>query len=440
MRLKSILLLGMALLFLPTQVLALKAEDRHSLNYDSEYYWRSQVQCSAGGGTNSGIDTNGGSWNSGLQPPFILEQFAIETLKDVGQKRGAPTSSTVTQEHVTALLAFMFGEGGDINNQDLFNPLNSGLNAPDLIDGAHSGSGVQSFKSFDAGVEATARTIVGSNQSRLADTLVDRSTTAEQFMHALTYYQDFPGNQFWAAASQPPNQDSYYQQRLQLVQQVRTGYKDIASLVIGTPEKEAVTGNRDASKLQFDGGSGTVSESSASFSSCGCSSVTNTAIAANPGCAGVAAIVNDALLFSWPDSSHGTEKKPEYAQALIDFNNGIGGIDCGQFVSTVMHASGADPNYPATGTSIQEAYVRAHPEKYDVVNTVSSTADLLPGDILIVNQGGGEGHDGHTYIYVGPQPPNGYNEASASLGQRAANLGNAVLSDVRGNYMRARLK
>lgn len=169
-----------------------------------------------------------------------------------------------------------------------------------------------------------------------------------------------------------------------------------------------------------------------------CSS-TNGAVAGN--------IAQTAVNFSWP-SDQGLNKKPEYLKAMQQFNPGIpfggadareGGADCGGFVATVMRASGADPNYPLSGTGQQEKYVRAHPEKYAVVDSVSSTADLQPGDILIVNKGSGSGADGHTYIYVGPQP-NKTNAASASFHKRMASLGTAILSDSRGNYMRARLK
>lgn len=156
-------------------------------------------------------------------------------------------------------------------------------------------------------------------------------------------------------------------------------------------------------------------------------------------------IVQTALSFSWPDRDPQSSQlipKPEYAAALKQFNPNApyNGADCGAFVATVMHASGADPNYPLSGTSNQEAYVRAHPELYDVVNSVASKNDLQLGDILIVNQGDGQGANGHTYIFVGSQPPKGYDEASASGGDRMANLGNAVLHDNRGNYIRARLK
>lgn len=164
------------------------------------------------------------------------------------------------------------------------------------------------------------------------------------------------------------------------------------------------------------------------------------------GCSGsvsgkVGAVVQDALLYSWPES-HGMEAKPEYAAAVASIfpNAPYGGADCGSFVGIVMHASKADLNYPLSGTPGQEAYVRAHPELYDVVDSVANVSDLRPGDILIVNGSkGGGGRDGHTYIFVGNQP-NGKNAASASGGDRMANLVNAITHDDRGNYLRARLK
>lgn len=163
-------------------------------------------------------------------------------------------------------------------------------------------------------------------------------------------------------------------------------------------------------------------------------------------CSGVSQgdIVQTALNLSWPaPHTPALEAKPEYLAAVKQYDpegmSDSGGADCGVFVSTIMRASGADPDYPAAGTGTQEAYVRSHPDKYNVVDQVASTADLQPGDILIVNSGGGTGADGHTYIFVGPQA-GGYNEASASLGTRMPSLGGAVLQDYRGPYLRARLK
>jgi hypothetical protein len=156
--------------------------------------------------------------------------------------------------------------------------------------------------------------------------------------------------------------------------------------------------------------------------------------------ADAAAVAQQAIELAWPDASHGITPKPSYADAIKKYNEGQNPADCGVFVSTVMRSSGADPDYPPIGTSVQEEYVRSNPDKYDVVDKVNSTSELQPGDILIVNQGAGQGSDGHTYIFVGKQPPNGYNQASASLNSRAGNLGDAVLSDSRGDYIRARLK
>ncbi|MBI3624291.1 hypothetical protein HY218_01515 [Candidatus Saccharibacteria bacterium] len=183
-------------------------------------------------------------------------------------------------------------------------------------------------------------------------------------------------------------------------------------------------------------------------SSCGSSSG---AVAGN--------IVQTAINFSWPDRSPQSIAKipkPEYAAALTQYNPNApyGGADCGAFVATVMRASGADPNYPLSLTTTQANYVLSHPEKYDIQYEVTSTADLQPGDILIINAGSyldnngqyhignGAGASGHTMIYVGPQPPHNYNEASASGGERMANLGPVQLNDPlhRGIYMRARLK
>lgn len=177
------------------------------------------------------------------------------------------------------------------------------------------------------------------------------------------------------------------------------------------------------------------------------SSASATDTSESSGCGGgsvspsAAGIVQEAIKLSWPDNSHGTTPTSAYAQAYAQYNpNGPGIADCGGFVATVMHATGADPNYPAGGTGAQAAYVKAHPDKYDVVDKVTNLSDLQPGDIMIVNAGSGTGVDGHTYIYVGPQSPHNYNEASASLNERAPSLGMAVLSDYRGNYMRVRLK
>lgn len=718
---RPVCLIFLALLLFPHQTIfaAFTTNDLQSILLKRPYYDPSAGNaCSTSVGDTSGTGgttdssggnplANSGSWNSGLQPPYILEQFAIEVLKDVAQKKGIDPSITVTQEHVIALLAFMIGEGGDIANGDLYNPLNTGINAPDLINGAHAGNGVQSFKSFDAGVEATARTMFKTTQSRLSDILAQQASTAQDFMHTLTYYGQFPNNLFWAEASTGANAEGYYQGRLKLVDMVRSKYALYGSIILGTPAHEITQNIRDPSKLQFNSAGGSTGPQSGSGTGANCcptSSPSNTTAvtatnlappgtgpiivldpghathadqevdpqtnlavreyanhpemeqmydvavkikaqletsgyrviitkqspddtnidlrkraeignqagaalgvslhtspgspqvandvfypkvgeyrqtsdgksqltyqdqtlsdtdkkaaaimqaerqaaegqpvrsgsygdlfglidrsvhgviekgnmlttqyfakipwvynekaqdgangstsagaldkyatgvvngvkkivsadgqsssspgATNPascldGQSGIVAgnIVQTALNFAWPEpfsKAPASEKPPQgprtnalvptpaYATALEKFNPAglhaqAAGADCGVFVATVMHSTGADPSYPASGTSIQAAYVRANPAKYDVVPSVASTAELLPGDIMIVE---GHGGPGHTYIYIGPQP-NGYNQASASLNSRMPNLGMADLADNRGQYMRARLK
>ncbi len=152
--------------------------------------------------------------------------------------------------------------------------------------------------------------------------------------------------------------------------------------------------------------------------------------------------VQIAINCSWPTRKDGNNNRdpfPGYLALLrsVDSSPPYEGRDCGSFVGTVMRASGADPNYPKSGTYIQEPYVRSHPEKYQIIERVKDTSELKPGDILIVNQGSGAGAAGHTYIYVGRQA-NGNDSASASYKSRYPGLSKAVLSDSRGSYMVAR--
>lgn len=123
-------------------------------------------------------------------------------------------------------------------------------------------------------------------------------------------------------------------------------------------------------------------------------------------------IVQTALQYAWDTPGHGKEKtdaKPEYQEAMPKFNGSTGideWSDCGVFVATVLIASGADPDYPKRGTTIQQPYMDEHPEKYEKIGSPTSTSELKPGDILI--------NSTHTYLYVGDQPK-GYNSVSASL-------------------------
>ena len=167
-------------------------------------------------------------------------------------------------------------------------------------------------------------------------------------------------------------------------------------------------------------------------------------------------IVQTAINLSWPNSKQGTKPTASYQTALKQYNpsgysltNGLGD-DCGVFVATVMHATGIDPNYPSSDTVAQAQYVISHPTLYKVTYPITSTSQLQPGDILIINKGttekngviipgqAGTGAGGHTFIYLGSQN-NGNNIAQASLGTLSASLGVAQLNDPlgRGNYLAA---
>lgn len=382
----------------------------------------------------SGLDATAGTdtpkWHTTIQPPYNLEDFVVEVLRDVAAKEGVPESSTVTDQHVLALVAFAYGEGGNLTNTDIYNPWNTGYSAPDLQPvGGHSTSGVQSYASFDDGVEATARVMTGTGgssgyQTRLGQILKDPNTSAVDFMKALTYYQHYKNNLAWATASMPPNQSSYYQGRLDLIQTVQTNYKDIASSVIGPPGNSYTNNQHTVKPLRYSFGSGSSGSTGSS---------TDTSSSCSGGGAVQGNIVQTALNFAWTDypsghnfSSYGeSEAKPEYVAAVKQYETDAGSnpagfttgyTDCGAFVATVMRASGVDPNYQQLGTSSQLAYVQAHSDKYTVLAPGSwKTSDVQPGDVFI--------SDGHTYIYVGKQS-NGYSVAEASQGDHVPEVDN----------------
>ncbi len=153
----------------------------------------------------------------------------------------------------------------------------------------------------------------------------------------------------------------------------------------------------------------------AAGSSGGCSA------AGGPVSADATGIVQEAINLSWPDKSHDPAPTPAYQAALDQYNPGVSPQDCGHFVSTVMKASKADPNYPVGDTGTQYQYVESlNGKKYDVA-PVSALSQLQPGDIVIEGGPQGTGGLGHTFIYIGKQP-NGTYSASASLGSRSGDL------------------
>jgi hypothetical protein len=145
------------------------------------------------------------------------------------------------------------------------------------------------------------------------------------------------------------------------------------------------------------------------------------------GCgAGSGNIAAVAKNLAWPDSAQNhwstsaSAAKPEFVAAMAKYNDGPNGYvpysDCGRFVATVLHMSGADPKFPNVGTGVQRSYMLAHPEKWDHWES-KPPGGMKPGDVL--------NGPGHTYLYVGPwgQEGGGFDAASGSLTQHVPAAG-----------------
>jgi len=444
---------------------AVSTNDLNSINTDTPFYDPTDTACSDTGeqlngpnGTGTAVlvppGQNTGMWNSGIASDSkpILEQFMIELLKDIAKKRGVDPSNAVTQQHVIGLLAFAKGEGGAMTNDNFWNPFNTGLKADDLtVPGKQSSNGsTEVFKSFDAGVEATARVMTGKYQGRLGITLTDPHSSAVDF---LSSWLDFPapdssgsfpdGHWPWAEASDPSSpyyQKSYKQDHLNLINQVTNSYDSEASIVMRAvrsdpPNPDAPAGSpdhqykHDTSKLHFHGIGGATSTSpTAGTGPC----VT--------GLSGGGTFFDTAKAYAWP-TYHEPDyclMKPAYAVAVSaalarigkgqnDFvgggsstvstsascSGGTAGIDCGGFVTRVFRDSGVDPHYnQQTGGVIQQfAYVMAHPTMYKRLSGIKQTSGpngLQPGDIYF------ESDLGHTYIFMGALGYPGFESVSAS--------------------------
>jgi cell wall-associated NlpC family hydrolase len=94
------------------------------------------------------------------------------------------------------------------------------------------------------------------------------------------------------------------------------------------------------------------------------------------------------------------------------------GGDCGNFVATVIRASGADPKYPVSGTDTQISYLEKS-SKWQEITHKRNIKNLEPGDVFIVRR-----YDldkGHTYIYIG-----GGKKAQAAMGDQMPWYGGSV--------------
>lgn len=226
------------------------------------YYDKGYLACSEAynGGITGEIGYTGeikGIYSSGITGTYVLEMFMIHVLKRMAQITGKAESDFLTTEHIVGLLAFAKGEGGDVANPSIFNPMNGGMDPKkmlgaeysDTVWGGTGSDGRRGYPTFDIGVELYARQFLTGYQSRIGFILSKPDSTSAQFAHALTYYKDYPGNLMWAEASKDwpfknPNgtitggPEGYYLYQLELQKQVRNNYVSRAGLVIGTPEYE----------------------------------------------------------------------------------------------------------------------------------------------------------------------------------------------------------
>lgn len=186
-------------------------------------------------------------WETQLAGPYNVEDYIVEVLRDIALKLNLPESDVLTEQHVLALTAFGYGEGGNIANVWTFNLFNTAMRGGEFItlDGQGnvfegSPTGTHGFPTFSMGVEATAQSFIENvYQTRLISVLSNKNSTAEDFMYTLTHFEDYPDNLIWAEQSDANNDgigdDEYYNERISLVSSVRSRYSEIASYLMGPP-------------------------------------------------------------------------------------------------------------------------------------------------------------------------------------------------------------
>lgn len=151
---------------------------------------------------------------------------------------------------------------------------------------------------------------------------------------------------------------------------------------------------------------------------------------------GSAGIAKTTLAYAWPTYKGNTiDAMPDYTAAVTKAKSEgryvggtiYSGIDCGGFVTLLLHDSGFDPTYNYNGkssdgagpTDTQEAWAKANWQTLGRGNEIN-TADLKPGDVAL--------QPGHTFIYVGDIPGFDSKVASASHNERAPMAGTESLT------------
>jgi hypothetical protein len=416
-KLVGVLLLIFILLYNSTlahaQTAPFSQDDLNSIIGETPFYDPSATQCNSATATGTSVGTTttptgAGAWTSNLQPPYYLEEFAVQVLEDIAAIKGVPQSDTVTQEHVIALVGWFWAEGGDINNSDLFNPLNTSQLEPGSTT---QSTGNQAYPNFDTGVQATAVTMTSSLQTRIGQILTTPASTAEQVMYAVSYFQNYPGNKAWAAADSPgAAQQTYYNDLITSVEQARKDYSTEAATILGTLAKEELLNERvPASELQYNGGVSAGIPGSSGSSDSGCaSSTTSCTSGAGGGTTSdlsqtrqdVVCIAQAQLTLWETQPDYKTANFPYAAKGFLDYSNQVYEEWCADFASWVYDQAkyplNPDPNWITPGVSTIETIGKAnqnfhwHPE--------SSGYVPQPGDLAIHSTSGNP--DYHVNIFI----------------------------------------
>lgn len=135
----------------------------------------------------------------------------------------------------------------------------------------------------------------------------------------------------------------------------------------------------------------------------------NTCLSGKVGKYDNSSIAKAAVSFAYPRMEQGEHNNGTELYQRVHDNVGFKGrhyMDCGFVVCSAILWSGADDDFPLGSTSAMAAYCETSP-RWKKVGTwggsIKSKDDLAPGDVFIVNQGGGAGSSGHTFLYVGQE-------------------------------------
>ena len=117
--------------------------------------------------------------------------------------------------------------------------------------------------------------------------------------------------------------------------------------------------------------------------------------------------------FAWEDGRRGGLQKPAYTAAVnrSAYRGGKNGNDCGAFVHILMRESGFEPNYPASNSSGQAAWMSQNWNKLGGPGQVD-VSQLRPGDVAH--------KPGHVFVWIGQVEGFVSMSAEAALGSNTA--------------------